>query len=119
MLILVALLLGVAYVFVSLAPALRDADPAFDEAARLAGTKPLRAIMDIAAIDIAFWELHARRRNISFARALSNVRTTVPAYGSGKAKPSLPIPIALGEHLFSAPAVLPFVLGRASDVLQL
>lgn len=46
-LMLTALPHGVAYVFLSLAPALRNADPALDEAARLAGAKPLRAIADI------------------------------------------------------------------------
>ncbi|MEO8134161.1 MAG: mandelate racemase/muconate lactonizing enzyme family protein [Betaproteobacteria bacterium] len=47
--------------------------------------------MAIAAIDIALWDLRARRRGVSLARELGQVRDTVPAYGSGKASPSLPL----------------------------
>lgn len=48
------------------------------------------ASMAIAAIDTALWDLRARRQGISLARALGQVRTHVPCYGSGKASPSLP-----------------------------
>lgn len=47
--------------------------------------------MAIAAIDIAIWDLRARRHGISLAKELGQVRDTVPAYGSGKASPSLPL----------------------------
>jgi L-talarate/galactarate dehydratase len=47
--------------------------------------------MAIAAIDIAIWDLNARRRGVSLARALGRSRDRVPCYGSGKASPSLPL----------------------------
>ena len=45
----------------------------------------------IAAIDIALWDLKARSDGVSLARALGQVRDRVPAYGSGKASPTLPV----------------------------
>lgn len=47
--------------------------------------------MAIAAIDIALWDLRARRNQVSLAREIGQVRDRVPAYGSGKASPSLPL----------------------------
>jgi len=47
--------------------------------------------MAIAAIDIALWDLRARLMNISLAKLLGQVRATVPAYGSGRASPTLPL----------------------------
>lgn len=49
------------------------------------------ASLAIAAVDIALWDLHARRLGWSLARALGQVRDRVPAYGSGKASPTLPL----------------------------
>ena len=49
------------------------------------------ASLAIAAIDIALWDLYSRMAGISLARALGQVRDRVPAYGSGKASPTLPI----------------------------
>lgn len=49
------------------------------------------ASLAIAALDIALWDLRARLAGISLARALGQVRDRVPAYGSGRASPSLPI----------------------------
>ncbi len=49
------------------------------------------ASLAIAAIDIALWDLHARRLGVSLARALGQVRSSVPAYGSGKASPTLSV----------------------------
>lgn len=45
----------------------------------------------IAAIDIALWDLRARLGKLSLAQILGQVRATVPAYGSGKASPTLPL----------------------------
>lgn len=45
----------------------------------------------IAAIDIALWDLHSRMQGVSLAAALGQTRDRVPAYGSGKASPSLPL----------------------------
>jgi L-alanine-DL-glutamate epimerase-like enolase superfamily enzyme len=47
--------------------------------------------MAIAAIDVALWDLRARRMGVSLAKALGQVRDRVPSYGSGKASPTLPI----------------------------
>ena len=47
--------------------------------------------MAISAIDIAIWDLRARRAGTSLAGALGKVRDTIPCYGSGKASPSLPV----------------------------
>jgi L-alanine-DL-glutamate epimerase-like enolase superfamily enzyme len=47
------------------------------------------ASMAISATDIALWDLRARLRGLSLAAALGQVRTRVPAYGSGKASPTL------------------------------
>jgi L-talarate/galactarate dehydratase len=55
------------------------------------------ASLAIAAIDIALWDLRARLAGISLARALGQVRDRVPAYGSGRASPTLPID-ELVEH---------------------
>jgi L-talarate/galactarate dehydratase len=49
------------------------------------------ASMAIAAIDIALWDLRARQMGVSLARALGRVHERVPAYGSGKASPTLPL----------------------------
>jgi L-alanine-DL-glutamate epimerase-like enolase superfamily enzyme len=49
------------------------------------------ASMAIAAIDIALWDLRARMSGQSLAQALGQVRDRVPAYGSGKASPTLSI----------------------------
>ena len=48
--------------------------------------------MAIAAIDIALWDLQARRNGRSLAQELGQVRDRIPAYGSGKASPLHPIP---------------------------
>jgi L-alanine-DL-glutamate epimerase-like enolase superfamily enzyme len=48
------------------------------------------ASLAIAAIDVALWDLRARLAGVSLARALGQVRDRVPAYGSGKASPTLP-----------------------------
>jgi L-talarate/galactarate dehydratase len=48
------------------------------------------ASLAIAAIDVALWDLRARMAGVSLARALGQVRDRVPAYGSGKASPTLP-----------------------------
>lgn len=45
----------------------------------------------MAAIDIALWDLRARLAGLPLARVLGQVRDRVPAYGSGKASPTLPI----------------------------
>lgn len=37
----------------------------------------------IAAVDIALWDLHARRANLPLYRLLGGARATVPAYASG------------------------------------
>lgn len=47
--------------------------------------------MAIAAIDVALWDLVARRRGVPVSVALGRRRDRVPSYGSGKASPSLPI----------------------------
>jgi L-alanine-DL-glutamate epimerase-like enolase superfamily enzyme len=49
------------------------------------------ASMAISAIDIAIWDLRARKMNVSIGKALGQVRDRVPCYGSGRASPSLPI----------------------------
>lgn len=49
------------------------------------------ASMAIAAIDIALWDLRSRMRGISVATMMGKRRDRVPAYGSGKASPSLSI----------------------------
>lgn len=49
------------------------------------------ASMAIAAIDVALWDLRSRKRGVSLATMLGKRRDRVPAYGSGKASPSLPI----------------------------
>ena len=49
------------------------------------------ASMAIAAIDVALWDLRARMRGLSLARMLGQRRDRVPAYGSGKASPSLSV----------------------------
>jgi len=49
------------------------------------------ASLAIAAVDIGLWDLRARMAGVSVARALGQVRDRVPAYGSGKASPTLPI----------------------------
>lgn len=49
------------------------------------------ASMAMAAIDIALWDLRARLAGLPLARVLGQVRDRVPAYGSGKASPTLPI----------------------------
>lgn len=49
------------------------------------------AAMAIAAVDVALWDLRARRRGVSLSAALGRRRDRVPSYGSGKASPSLPI----------------------------
>lgn len=48
------------------------------------------ASLAIAAIDVALWDLRARLAGVSLAQALGQVRDRVPAYGSGKASPTLP-----------------------------
>lgn len=48
------------------------------------------ASLAIAAIDIALWDLRARLAGVSLARALGQMRDRVPAYGSGRASPTLP-----------------------------
>jgi L-talarate/galactarate dehydratase len=48
--------------------------------------------MAIAAIDIALWDLQARRNGRSLAKELGQVHDRLPAYGSGKASPFHPIP---------------------------
>jgi len=48
------------------------------------------ASLAIAAIDIALWDLRARLGGMSLARALGQMRDRVPAYGSGRASPTLP-----------------------------
>jgi L-alanine-DL-glutamate epimerase-like enolase superfamily enzyme len=48
------------------------------------------ASLAIAAIDIALWDLRARIAGIPLARALGQMRDRVPAYGSGRASPTLP-----------------------------
>lgn len=45
----------------------------------------------IAAVDIALWDLRARLNGHSLARELGQVWDRVPAYGSGKASPRLPL----------------------------
>ncbi|GAB3357893.1 mandelate racemase/muconate lactonizing enzyme family protein [Modestobacter lapidis] len=45
----------------------------------------------IAAIDIALWDLRARGNGHSLARELGQVTDRVPAYGSGKGSPLLPV----------------------------
>ena len=45
----------------------------------------------IAAIDIALWDLRARCNGNSLAAELGQVWDRVPAYGSGKASPLLPV----------------------------
>jgi L-alanine-DL-glutamate epimerase-like enolase superfamily enzyme len=47
--------------------------------------------MAISAIDVALWDLRARRRGVSLAAALGQRRDRVPSYGSGKASPTLAI----------------------------
>jgi L-talarate/galactarate dehydratase len=47
--------------------------------------------MAIAAIDVALWDLRARKEGVSIARILGQVRDRVPCYGSGKASPFLPV----------------------------
>jgi L-alanine-DL-glutamate epimerase-like enolase superfamily enzyme len=49
------------------------------------------AAMAIAAIDVALWDLRARMQGVSLATMLGKRRDRVPAYGSGKASPSLPL----------------------------
>lgn len=49
------------------------------------------AAMAIAAIDVALWDLRARKAGLSLARTLGQRRDRVPSYGSGKAAPSLPL----------------------------
>jgi L-alanine-DL-glutamate epimerase-like enolase superfamily enzyme len=49
------------------------------------------ASMAIAAIDIALWDLKGIEQGASLSRMLGRLRDRVPAYGSGKASPSLPI----------------------------
>jgi L-alanine-DL-glutamate epimerase-like enolase superfamily enzyme len=49
------------------------------------------ASLAIAAVDIALWDLRARLQDVPLARALGQVRDRVPAYGSGKASPTLPL----------------------------
>jgi L-alanine-DL-glutamate epimerase-like enolase superfamily enzyme len=49
------------------------------------------ASMAIAAIDVALWDLVARKRGVPISVALGRRRDRVPSYGSGKASPSLPI----------------------------
>jgi L-alanine-DL-glutamate epimerase-like enolase superfamily enzyme len=49
------------------------------------------ASMAISAVDVALWDLRARRRGVSIARILGQRRDRVPAYGSGKASPSLSV----------------------------
>jgi L-alanine-DL-glutamate epimerase-like enolase superfamily enzyme len=45
----------------------------------------------IAAIDIAIWDARARHHGHSLAAELGQVYDAVPAYGSGKASPHLPV----------------------------
>lgn len=45
----------------------------------------------IAAIDTAIWDARARHHGLSLAAELGQVHDSVPAYGSGKASPRLPI----------------------------
>lgn len=45
----------------------------------------------MAAIDIALWDLRARGNGNSLARELGQVMDSVPAYGSGKGSPLLPV----------------------------
>ena len=49
------------------------------------------ASLAIAAIDIALWDLRARMAGLPLARVLGQLRDRVPAYGSGKASPTLPL----------------------------
>jgi L-talarate/galactarate dehydratase len=49
------------------------------------------AAMAISAVDIALWDLRSRMQGVSLARALGQVHAAVPAYGSGKASPTLPV----------------------------
>jgi len=49
------------------------------------------ASLAIAAVDIALWDLRARLAGVSLAAALGQVRDRVPAYGSGRASPTLPV----------------------------
>jgi len=52
------------------------------EAVRNAG-RPGAVSMAIAAVDTALWDLKARVLDVSLARLLGAVRTSVPVYGSG------------------------------------
>lgn len=45
----------------------------------------------IAAIDTAIWDARARHHGLSLAAELGQVHDSVPAYGSGKASPRLPV----------------------------
>ena len=40
-------------------------------------------VIVLAAIDVAMWDLHARRSRVSLGDALGGVARTVPVYGSG------------------------------------
>lgn len=42
----------------------------------------------VAAIDVAAWDLHARRRNVPLATALGGEAREVPVYGSGGFRPA-------------------------------
>jgi L-alanine-DL-glutamate epimerase-like enolase superfamily enzyme len=49
------------------------------------------ASMAIAAIEIAMWDLRARRLGVPLSQALGQRRDRLPCYGSGKASPTLPL----------------------------
>lgn len=49
------------------------------------------SMMGIAAIDIALWDLIAKGRGVPLAQALGQAKDALPAYGSGKASPLLPV----------------------------
>ncbi len=81
------------------------------------------AMVGMAAIDVAAWDLYARRLGVSVGVAMGGVPRAVPVYGSGGFQAGQPVDSALetvaGYRRLGITAVKPRVSGQVQDLARI